>query len=169
MVKNVTVQVGDDLAAKMEKLLDVNWSQVVRSCIQQYCNIRLNPDIEALMQKMKEQKEEAYSEGYKTALEWFKQEEVRYEDVDKVFRELDRLIEDFDRQVEEKYESEEFEEFPSLAIKVTDSRNRKKREFWAATILDVMEGVHREKRELDVTDAFIEGFKTALKKLEKVS
>ena len=41
MGKNVTVQVDDELAAKMEKLPDVNWSQVVRSCLNQYCDMRL--------------------------------------------------------------------------------------------------------------------------------
>lgn len=169
MGKNVTVQVGDKLAAKMEKLPDVNWSQVVRSCLQRYCDVRLNPDIEALVQKMKEQKEEAYSEGYKTALQWFKQEEVSYADVNRIFRRLDRLEENFDREVDEKYKSEDFEEDPSLAVTVTESRNRKEREFWASTILGETKGVYLAESELDITDAFIEGFKAALKKLEKVS
>lgn len=43
MPRNVTVQVGDELAAKMEKLPDVNWSQVVRNCIEKYSNMRLTP------------------------------------------------------------------------------------------------------------------------------
>jgi hypothetical protein len=41
MGKNVTVQVDDELATKMEKLPDVNWSQVVRSSLDEYCNSRL--------------------------------------------------------------------------------------------------------------------------------
>lgn len=43
MPKNVTVQVGDELVAKMEKLPDVNWSQVIRDSIEKYCNSRLTP------------------------------------------------------------------------------------------------------------------------------
>lgn len=45
MGKNVTVQVGDELATKMEKLPDVNWSQVVRGCLEQYCYMRLNTGV----------------------------------------------------------------------------------------------------------------------------
>lgn len=56
-----------------------------------------------------------------------------------------------------------------LAVAVADSWNRKKREFWASAILGETEGVYLADRELDITDAFIEGFKAALKKLEKVS
>lgn len=41
MPKNVTVQVGDELVSKMEKLPDINWSQVMRNCLEEYCSSRL--------------------------------------------------------------------------------------------------------------------------------
>ena len=161
MPKNVTVQVGDDLATRMENLPDVNWSHVVRDCIERYCNIRLNADIEALAQKMKEQKEESYSEGYKTALEWFKLESVRYEDVDKVSREWDETTADFDRHIEEKYGS--FEQAEDDGISVNTLWEREKRGFWTKTLRSILEELPYD---CDVTDAFIEGFRNALLKLE---
>lgn len=47
MPKNVTVQVSDDLSAKMQQLPDVNWSAVLRQCIERYCNTRLKQKVES--------------------------------------------------------------------------------------------------------------------------
>ena len=161
-MKNVTVQVGDDLATKMEKLPDVNWSQVVRDCLDRYCNIRLNPNIEALTQKMKEQKEEAYAEGYKAALEWFKRENVRYEDVNQIFREFDEFEADFDRQVREEYGG--WDEAHDEAPLIGEEFEREIRRFWNKVVVQMeLSTTH------DISHAFIDGFKAALKKLEKVS
>jgi len=155
MGKNVTVQVGDDLAAKMEKLPDVNWSQVVRNCLQRYCGIRLNANIEALMQKMKVQKEEAYSEGYKAALEWFKGEEIRYEDVNEIFQELSK----------DKAEFYELTDWESIAEEegVFPLWEPKERHFWTMKIERLLEEPHT------ISDAFIDGFEVALRELEKES
>lgn len=160
MGKNVTVQVGDDLAAKMEKLLDANWSQVVRDCLDRYCDIRLNPNIEALMQKMKVQKEEAYAEGYKAALEWFKLEEVRYADVNQIFRNLDEVESDFDRRVREEYGDWEHAQDENPVI--GEEYEREIRRFWNDVVEEQIKGLPDS---YDISDAFVEGFEAALKKL----
>lgn len=164
MGRNVTVQVGDELGAKMEKLSDVNWSEVVRGCLERYCNLRLDADIEALAQKMKEQKEEAYSEGYKAALEWFKQEGVTYKEVDAIFHEFQNFESEFDNEVKRKYGSWESaqDEEPLIGERFENEERR----FWR----DKIEGIISELSEsYDVTEAFVEGFKNALQKLSKVA
>lgn len=167
MPKNVTVQIDDELLTMMDKLPDVNWSQVVRSCLQSYCHIRLNPDIEALMQKMKGQKEEAYSEGYRAALEWFKQDSVRYEDINGIFQELDKIEQDFnariERIIEEHGDWRAAQEEGALPLATWESE---KRRFWNDTVKRIIEELADT---FEISDAFIEGFKAALKKLEKVS
>jgi len=52
MVKNVTVQVGDELERKMKEITDVNWSDVVRECLERYCSTRQSLTVGALAQKM---------------------------------------------------------------------------------------------------------------------
>ena len=163
MGKNVTVQVGDELAAKMEKLSDVNWSEVVRGCLERYCSVRLDADIEALAQKMKEQKEEAYSEGYKAALEWFKQEDVTYKGVNAIFNEVADFESAFDSKVEEKYGSWESarDEEPLIG----ETYEREERRFWKRKVEEIVKELPDS---YDITDAFVEGFKDALQKLLKV-
>jgi len=164
MGRNVTVQVGDELAGKMEKLSDVNWSEVVRGCLETYCNVRLNSDIEALAKKMKEQKEEAYSEGYKAALEWFKQEDVTYKDVNAIFNEIADFESEFDREVEDKYGSWESanDEDPLLGERYDKEEHR----LWKGKVEEITKELSDA---YDITDAFIEGFKAALRKLLKVT
>lgn len=162
--KNVTVQVGDELAAKMQKLPDVNWSHVVRDCLDRYCNIRLNPDIEALAQKMKGQKEEAYSEGYRAALEWFKREDIRYEDVNEIVRERDSVESDFDENIKEEYG--DWQTAQAQGANINAMWVAAERRFWTRRIKKILRELPAD---YNVTDAFIKGFKTALKKLERLS
>jgi hypothetical protein len=124
--------------------------------------MRLDADIEALAQKMKEQKEEAYSEGYKAALEWFRQEDVTYKDVSAVFSEFDDLESAFDSKVEEEYESWEkaVDDDPFIG----EALEREERRFWKSKV----EGIIKElPSSYDITDAFVEGFRVALQKLYK--
>jgi len=164
MGRNVTVQVGDELAGKMEKLPDVNWSEVVRGCLETYCRVRLNSDIEALAKKMKEQKEEAYSEGYKAALEWFKQEGVTYKDVNAIFNEIADFESEFDSEVKEKYGSWESanDEEPLIGERYESEERR----FWRGKVEEITSELSES---YDVTDAFVIGFKNALQKLSKVT
>ena len=45
MAKNLTVQINDQLQEKMAKLPDVNWSAVVRACLEKYCDERLHKEV----------------------------------------------------------------------------------------------------------------------------
>jgi len=161
MPKNVTVQVNDKLAAKMKRLPDVNWSYVVRDCLEHYCNIRLNPNIEALAQKMKEEKEEAESGGYKIAWEWVKQGSVGYKDVDRIFREYEALEAEFDSHIEKQYGS--YQKAEDEGVNVNTLWETQERAFWTDIVVKALGELHYE---YDVSSAFIEGFKNALKKLK---
>jgi len=163
MPKNVTVQVGDELAEKMSKLKDANWSQVIRSCLERYCNIRLNPNIEALVQKVKEQKESAYSDGYKMALEWFKQEIVGYEDLDEISRNRDKASADFDKFIEEKYG--DYVTALESGADPNDLWAIEERKFWTKIIENILETLPID---YDITSAFVDGFRAAVEKLEKL-
>ena len=162
MPKNVTVQIGDDLLEKMDALPDVNWSQVVRKCIEKYCVARLNPNIEALIKKMKDQKGEAFANGQELALEWFKQESVRYENVDEIFQNYYRTKANTDSYILDNRNSLD-DGFDPNAMRV-----RKERNFWINTIEAVRKQVDYDPKDTsfdDITDGFIDGFRDALNKL----
>jgi len=67
MTKNITLSLSDDLATQMEAMPEVNWSSVARTCIIQYVEVRKNPDISSLLEKLQKQKGEEYVNGRKEA------------------------------------------------------------------------------------------------------
>ena len=146
----------------MKKLPDVNWSHVVRKCIENYCDARLNPNIEALTKKMKTQKGEAYSNGHKLALEWFKQESIRYENVNEIFQKHAQIKVNTDSYIIENRENLD-DEFDPNIMWIVEERN-----FWTKIIETVREQIDYDPNDTsfeNISDAFIEGFKNALNKL----
>jgi len=164
MAKNITVQIGDDLAVKMEKLRDVNWSEVVRDCVDKYCNLRLGADIEALAQKMKLQKEESYSDGYKAALAWFKREYVGYAQVNEFFLAGEQFDKKYDDEIKERYGCWEHANDDNPGI--NEQYMREQRQMWREKITEILRELEGS---FEVTDAFIDGFKQALHKLSNAS
>ena len=73
MPRNLTISIPDGLNEKMSQLTDVNWSAVCKECISKYVNRRLNPNIEAIIARMKKEKDEVYSSGYLEATNWINQ------------------------------------------------------------------------------------------------
>ncbi|HVP17250.1 MAG TPA: hypothetical protein VMT42_07775 [candidate division Zixibacteria bacterium] len=67
MAKNITLALPDVLANQMEKMPEVNWSAVAKTCIQQYIELRKNPDMSSLLEKLVKQKGEEYVNGRKKA------------------------------------------------------------------------------------------------------
>lgn len=159
----MTVQVGDELERKMKEITDVNWSDVVRECLERYCSTRQSLTVGALAQKMKDQKGEAYSEGYKAALEWFKQKEITYEDVNAISQTLDDFNSEWDRKVEEKYGS--WEEAQDVEPLIGERYETEERLFWWQKVEEIVKDLPASYK---LTDAFVEGFKDAIQKLLKV-
>lgn len=69
MTKNITLAIPDDIAIEMEAMPEVNWSSVARTSIIQYIEMRKNPDISALIEKLQTQKSQEYVLGRKKAEE----------------------------------------------------------------------------------------------------
>lgn len=69
MTKNITLSIPEEVAEQMDSMPEVNWSSVARTSITQYIELRKNPDMSALMEKLQKQKGEEYIAGRKKAEE----------------------------------------------------------------------------------------------------
>jgi hypothetical protein len=67
MAKNLTLALPDELYAEMEKLKEVNWSQVARNSIQQYLERRKKPELQEILLKLDAEKGEEYVKGVEFA------------------------------------------------------------------------------------------------------
>jgi hypothetical protein len=67
MPKNITLSITDAVASLMEAMPDVNWSAVAKACIKQYIEVRRNPDMSSLLEKLQKEKGEEYVNGRKKA------------------------------------------------------------------------------------------------------
>ena len=54
MPKNVTIYLSDEIAGKMEKYKEVNWSEICRKAVFDYIDTRSNIDIGPLLEKLKQ-------------------------------------------------------------------------------------------------------------------
>lgn len=90
--KNVTVYVPDELAKDMEQMLDVNWSEVCRRAIVDYIGTRLEPNIEAIIMRLRQERTQEYARGYRLALEFVKTAP---------YREVARLVEGWEDKRDE--------------------------------------------------------------------
>lgn len=63
MTRNITLSISDDVASQMDTMPEVNWSSVARQSIIQYIEVRKNPDISELLEKLQQQKGEEYMKG----------------------------------------------------------------------------------------------------------
>ena len=63
MPKNVTIYLSDEIAGKMEKYQEVNWSEICRKAVIDYIDTRSNIDLGPLIEKLKAERNEAYKQG----------------------------------------------------------------------------------------------------------
>ena len=63
MPKNVTIYLSDEIAGKMEKYPEVNWSEICRKAVLDYVETRSHVDIAPILEKLKEERNEAYKQG----------------------------------------------------------------------------------------------------------
>ena len=67
MPKNITLSISDDVAIQMESMPEINWSAVAKNSIRQYIEVRKNPDISEMLEKLRKQQGEEYVNGRKRA------------------------------------------------------------------------------------------------------
>ena len=95
MPRNITLSISDDVAVQMEAMPEVNWSSVARTSIVQYIELRKNPDLSALIEKLQRQKGEEYVKGRVKADEIA--DNLGYPEVDiltkKYWKEMEEVIE----------------------------------------------------------------------------
>ncbi|MGC8896170.1 MAG: hypothetical protein ACP5LB_05325 [Candidatus Bathyarchaeia archaeon] len=63
MGKNVTIYLPDDVAEKMEKFPEVNWSEVCRQAIVDYIETRSQVDLGPIIERLKKESDELYRKG----------------------------------------------------------------------------------------------------------
>jgi hypothetical protein len=63
MPKNVTIYLSDEIAGKMEKFPEVNWSEICRKAVVDYIDTRSQIDIGPILEKLKTESNEKYKQG----------------------------------------------------------------------------------------------------------
>jgi predicted nucleic acid-binding protein len=63
MPKNVTIYIPDQIAEKMEKFPEVNWSEICRKAVIDYIDTRSQIDIAPILEKLKAKGNEDYKQG----------------------------------------------------------------------------------------------------------
>ena len=63
MPKNVTIYLSDEIAGRMEKYQEVNWSEICRKAVLDYVDTRSHMDIGPILERLKAERNEAYKQG----------------------------------------------------------------------------------------------------------
>lgn len=63
MGKNVTIYLPDDVAERMEKFPEVNWSEICRRAIVDYIETRSQVDLGPIIERLKKESDELYRKG----------------------------------------------------------------------------------------------------------
>ncbi len=63
MGKNVTIYLPDETAQKMEKLSEVNWSEICRKAINDYIETRTLTDLSSIISRLRNERKTDYTRG----------------------------------------------------------------------------------------------------------
>ena len=63
MGKNVTIYLPDEVAEKMEKFPEVNWSEICRQAILDYVETRSRTEIAPILERLKKERNADYRQG----------------------------------------------------------------------------------------------------------
>jgi len=63
MGKNVTIYLPDEVAQKMDKLPEVNWSEICRKAITDYIESRTQTDLTSVINRLKNESKSDYTKG----------------------------------------------------------------------------------------------------------
>ena len=70
MAKNLTLSIPDDLSNEMEKLPEINWSQIARNAISEYITLRTKSALPAdLLDRLRKERGDEYVRGKQFAVE----------------------------------------------------------------------------------------------------
>ena len=67
MAKNRTLSLPEELSERMENLSEVNWSEVARNAFEEYLNIRKDPEISGIIERLSKEKNDQYAKGFAAA------------------------------------------------------------------------------------------------------
>jgi len=157
MGKNVTIYLPDEVAQKMDKLPEVNWSEICRNAITDYIETRTQTDLTSIITRLKKESKTDYTKG----------KLVIYEDVAPKLsiQDLERTAQDIDRDtiIAESYETD----------LIDGSKKLSPEEAQAMTIGNMRHSLRKFKRTLgakipdDFSDSYVEGAITAIKEIYK--
>jgi len=91
MAKNRTLSLPDKLSERMEKLSEVNWSEVARNAFEEYLNIRKEPEISDIIERLTKEKNKQYAIGFAAASNIAKK--LNYEKFIEIFIDYDIHLE----------------------------------------------------------------------------
>jgi hypothetical protein len=111
VVKNITLSIPEDVASEMDSMPEVNWSSVARTSIVHYIEMRKNPDITGLIEKLRAQKSQEYMLGRKKAEEILDQQGYRILNV--ILRKYWKAIEGIEEMDTVGYEPEPWVVMPT--------------------------------------------------------
>jgi hypothetical protein len=61
--KNLTIYLPDDVAEKMEKFPEVNWSEICRKAVTEYVKTRSQIDLAPILERLKKERSEDFRQG----------------------------------------------------------------------------------------------------------
>lgn len=61
--KNVTIYLPDEIAEKMEKFPEVNWSEICRNAVADYTQTRSQMDLAPILERLKKERNEDHKKG----------------------------------------------------------------------------------------------------------
>lgn len=67
MGKNMTLSIPDEISERMEELSEVNWSAVARNAFEEYLDIRKDPEISGIIERLTKEKNDQYARGFAAA------------------------------------------------------------------------------------------------------
>ena len=111
MTKNITLSIPDEIANQMDSMPEVNWSSVARTSITQYIEMRKNPDITALIEKLQAQKSQEFISGRRKVEEIL--DKNGYRMLDTIMRKYWKAIEGIVEMEETGYDPPPWESIPT--------------------------------------------------------
>ena len=103
MTRNMTLSIDDELAKKMDKMKEINRSQVAREAFAKYIATRTDPEISEIIDKLDEQRSQQYSKGLTAALNFAN--DNQYEDLKDFFENYEFYLSGLDPISRNKEES----------------------------------------------------------------
>ena len=98
MPKNLTLSIPDELANKMDKFGEVNWSAVAREGIEVYVKRRSDPAVVATLERLGKERDALYESGRQSAQGLVRR--LKYPQLETVFDSMGKTHQDLKHNME---------------------------------------------------------------------